>query len=95
MRGFDRDLIRGGHYGQRSCEPHQQAEHMAAPTKPANVKKALANSEPSTHGTFETLYDVQVQSAIAPDSDISPTFPYVADVPEGDICGAAKQRLIP
>jgi hypothetical protein len=22
MRGFDRDLIRGGHYGQRSCEPH-------------------------------------------------------------------------
>ena len=32
MRGFDRDLIRGGHYGQRSCEPHQQAEHMAAPT---------------------------------------------------------------
>src|SRR5712664_3809949 len=30
MRGFDRDLIRGGHYGQRSCEPHLQAEHMAA-----------------------------------------------------------------
>src|SRR6476661_9379142 len=22
MRVFDRDLIRGGHYGQRSCEPH-------------------------------------------------------------------------
>jgi len=22
MREFDRDLIRGGHYGQRSCEPH-------------------------------------------------------------------------
>ena len=22
MRPFDRDLIRGGHYGQRSCEPH-------------------------------------------------------------------------
>src|ERR1700710_3088215 len=21
MRGFDRDLIRAGHYGQRSCEP--------------------------------------------------------------------------
>jgi hypothetical protein len=34
MRVFDRDLIRGGHYGQRSCEPHLQAEHMAAPTKP-------------------------------------------------------------
>jgi RNA-directed DNA polymerase len=23
------------HYGQRSCEPHSEAEHMAAPTKPA------------------------------------------------------------
>src|SRR4051794_38689521 len=22
MRAFDRDLISGGHYGQRSCEPH-------------------------------------------------------------------------
>jgi hypothetical protein len=72
MRVYDRDLIRGGHYGQRSCEPHLQAEHMAAPTNAAkreesscqlgavhtwlhrpmlqNVKKALANSEPSTHG---------------------------------------------
>ena len=45
MRAFDRDLIRGGHYGQRSCEPHLKAEHMAAPTNAANVKKALANSE--------------------------------------------------
>ena len=35
MRVFDRDLIRGEHYGQRSCEPHSKAEHMAAPTKPA------------------------------------------------------------
>ena len=39
MRAFDRDLIRGGHYGQRSCEPHLKAEHMAAPTNAANVKK--------------------------------------------------------
>jgi hypothetical protein len=54
MRGFDRDLIRGGHYGQRSCEPRLQAEHMAAPTNPAYVKKVLANSEPSTHGTKRT-----------------------------------------
>jgi hypothetical protein len=28
-------LIRGGHYGQRSCEPQLKAEHKAAPTKPA------------------------------------------------------------
>jgi hypothetical protein len=52
MRAFDRDLIRGGHYGQRSWEPHNQAEHMAAPTKAADVKKALAKTEPSTHGTW-------------------------------------------
>src|SRR5208282_6750181 len=50
MRGYDRDLIRGGHYGQRSCEPHLKAEHMAAPT---NLQREilLANPEPSTHGT--------------------------------------------
>jgi hypothetical protein len=30
MRVFDRDLIRGGHYGWRSCEPHLKAEHMGA-----------------------------------------------------------------
>ena len=32
MRAIDWDLIRGGHYGQRSCGPHLKAEHMAAPT---------------------------------------------------------------
>jgi hypothetical protein len=51
MRAFDQDLTRGAHYGQRPCVPHLKAKHMAAPTNAANVKKALANSEPSTHGT--------------------------------------------
>jgi hypothetical protein len=32
MRAFDWDLIREGHYGQRSSVPLKQAEHMAAPT---------------------------------------------------------------
>jgi hypothetical protein len=50
MRAFDRDLIRGGHYGQRSSEPHLKAVHMGAPTNAAYVKKVLANSEPSTQG---------------------------------------------
>ncbi len=54
MRAVDRDLIGGGHYGQRSSEPHLQAEHMAAPTNAALVKKTLANSEPSTHGRERT-----------------------------------------
>jgi len=64
MRGFDRDLIRGGHYGQRSCEPHKQAEHMAVPTKPAGVKKVLANSEPSTHGTNRKCQSASTMSAL-------------------------------
>ena len=69
MRGFDRDLIRGGHYGQRSCEPHLKAEHMAAPTNAANVKKALANSEPSTHGTKRHIRDVRSPVAIGGKAD--------------------------
>jgi hypothetical protein len=55
MRGFDRDLIRGGHYGQRPRVPRLKAEHMAAPTNAALVKKTLANPEPSTHGPSATL----------------------------------------
>ena len=72
MRVFDRDLIRGGHYGQRSCEPHLQAEHMAAPTNAANVKKALANSEPSTHGTKRTSACALHMSAFGGKADIAP-----------------------
>jgi hypothetical protein len=34
--------------------PHQQAAHMAAPTEGQNIKKALANGEPSTHGAKRT-----------------------------------------
>jgi hypothetical protein len=61
MRAFDRDLIRGGHYGQRSWVPHSKAEHMAAPTKGCDVKILLANPEPSTHdpkrtSRSETIY---------------------------------------
>ena len=37
------DLIRGGHYGPRSCEPHLQAEHMAALTQAC--VRVLANPE--------------------------------------------------
>src|SRR5215831_15460869 len=40
MRAIDRDLIREGHYGQRSWEPRKQAEHMAAPTNAAYVEES-------------------------------------------------------
>ena len=69
MRAIDRDLIRGGHYGQRPCVPHLKAEHMAAPTNAANVKKILANPEPSTHGTSRTNRWHQVLSPIGPTTD--------------------------
>jgi hypothetical protein len=42
----------------------KQAEHMAAPTNPANVKKALANSEPSTHGTKGRVESGRAVSAL-------------------------------
>jgi len=46
--------LRGGHYGQRPTVPHQQVEHMAAPTKTHRTNKSLANGAPSTHGAFAT-----------------------------------------
>ena len=70
MRAIDRDLIRGGHYGQRPPVPRSKAEHMAAPTNAAYVKKALANSEPSTHGISPTSIDVCCSVAIGGKADI-------------------------
>src|SRR5271156_5249371 len=66
MRVFGRDLIRGGHYGQRSCEPHLKAEHMAAPTNAAKREKSAANTEPSTHRTFPTSRRLSGMSAAEP-----------------------------
>jgi hypothetical protein len=40
------------------CVPHQQAAHMAAPTEGQNIKKNLANGEPSTHGAKRTMAEL-------------------------------------
>ena len=69
MREIDRDLIRGEHYGQRSCEPLSKAEHMAASTQACDVKILLANSEPSTHGTKPTWPSGLETSAIRSQAD--------------------------
>jgi len=45
---------------------------MAAPTKPAYVKKVLANPEPSTHGTKRTSGNVRPMSAFGGEADIPP-----------------------
>jgi hypothetical protein len=43
---------------------------MAAPTNAANVKKVLANSEPSTHGTKQTSRHVRSNVANGVKADI-------------------------
>src|SRR6266404_4682539 len=44
-------LNRLGHQFDAARVELSKHPNTAAPTNPANVKKALANSEPSTHGT--------------------------------------------
>ena len=43
---------------------------MAAPTNAAHVKKALANSEPSTHGTKLPIWNVRYPVAVGCRADI-------------------------
>jgi hypothetical protein len=42
---------------------------MAAPTNAAKREKALANPEPSTHGTNRTSSEVRLESAIRATTD--------------------------
>jgi hypothetical protein len=44
---------------------------MAAPTNAAYVKKALANSEPSTHGTKQTSQHVCYPVAVGGKADMA------------------------
>jgi hypothetical protein len=44
---------------------------MAAPTNAANVKKVLANPEPSTHGTKRTCESHRSMSAFGGKADIA------------------------
>ncbi len=44
---------------------------MAAPTNPCYVKILLANSEPSTHGTYATFPDGRRKADISPKPDIA------------------------
>src|SRR5262245_4779444 len=45
LASLDRDLIHGQHYGQRSCEPHSKAEHMAVPTQACYVSFSLPKAK--------------------------------------------------
>jgi hypothetical protein len=70
MRVIDRDLIRGGHYGQRSCEPHSKAEHMAAPTNAALVRKALPTRSRPHMALSGHLIHAEPMSAFGGKADI-------------------------
>jgi hypothetical protein len=93
MRVFDRDLIRGGHYGQRSCEPRKQAEHMAAPTNAAYVKKTLANSEPSTHGTSRHFAAAQQFGRIWSEADINHRAGFMSTRPSTTLADFEQRRI--
>ena len=41
--------LRGRHYGQRSCVPHQQVEHMAAPTRLSRTSNQSLPTESRPH----------------------------------------------
>jgi hypothetical protein len=58
MRVVGRDLIRGGHHGQRSYEPRQKAGHMAAPTNAA--KREESSCQPGAVHTWRKAVVSQV-----------------------------------
>src|SRR6476619_3877008 len=68
MRAFGRDLIRGGHYGQRSCEPRQKAEHMAAPTNPA--KREESSCQSGANGMDPALAAVESRASTVVKEDV-------------------------
>ncbi len=49
---------------------------MAAPTSPCDVKILLANSEPSTHGTYATFPSGRRKADISPKPDIVLVYVY-------------------
>ena len=75
MRAFDWDLIRGEHYRQRSCETAPTGRTHGCTDQQRDVKISLANSGPSTHGTFETSTDVRYLAAFGGKADISQRLP--------------------
>jgi hypothetical protein len=63
---------------------------MAAPTNAANVKKALANSEPSTHGTSRHLAAAQQFGRMWSEADINHRAGFMSTRPNAD-----KPRHLP
>jgi hypothetical protein len=50
-----------------------------------NVKKALANPEPSTHGTFQTWRDVRLESVVRTKADMQAVPPGLIPPPSSPL----------
>lgn len=60
MRAFDRDPIRGEHYGQRPWSAASTGRTHGCTNQPRiTSKKTLAKAEPSTHGTKRAWHAVR------------------------------------
>src|SRR6266403_1895266 len=95
MRAFGRDLIRGGHYGQRSCEPRQQAEHMAAPTNAAKREEsscqlgAVHTWAPSEHIEMSAIWSLSgPKRTSASDCRTSAIYEHTPQ-PDGSVVGTS------
>ena len=96
MRGFDRDLIRGGHYGQRSCEPHEKARpsivvnfrsFTTGCNEPTLCTAIVADTRyqqgQGMHGSFNRGDTMNFMAAIGP--DFRPGFVNMAPVSNADV----------
>jgi hypothetical protein len=95
MRVFDRDLIRGGHYGQRSCETASEGRTHGCTDQACYVKKVLANPEPSTHGTSRQLVRCSGMSEVGSRSTVDGERSNRRDCPDSDIGQFVCERPIP
>lgn len=50
--------LRGRHYGQRLCVPHQQVEHTAAPTNVAALRRKPLPTESRPHRASHAPSDI-------------------------------------
>src|SRR5258708_30012454 len=85
--------------GTRSAEGIMASGHVNRIKRPdtwlhrpmlQNVKKVLANPEPSTHGTFETSHDVRSLVAIGGRADIARTSWVATDPKRTLTCWASR-----
>src|SRR6476469_7271661 len=94
MRAFDRDLIRAGHYGQRSCETAPTGRTHGCTDQRRAVKILLANSEPSTHGSSRHFAAAQQFGRIWSEADINHRAEFMMGWTPPDGIGVPKVEVL-